>query len=440
MASERLSRRGFLALAATGALAGCNALPEPFSEDQQSPKLDASELEAMASEDGPDVSPPNPVAVEQSYFDESVARVEKRLETVPAPLDSDDVPNEAIRKRLVGAYERANDELDALSGAEPSVAALDDVRRARENAQFAATAWEVITTDRTRRDVARQIPEIRSDLDAFRGRWQYLGDDPIQAVFVHETIESLVGIADRHAERNQRQRYADPQNPLAVGEFAGRLEEARAAVADASYLYDQFEGSLDSARNLRPTFEQTSESLGETLAKRRSRLPTTTENGEATFVERDISETLAERALEELFRDARYSNLDEFRTEGRYAHAVLEAHSDLAEVRAFRSLRKQVEDGRNFTIESAADVKSLRATAVEAISNAPSQTRYGRLAREVAWDLSGYVEYADEEFGRIRSSPRADWVHRDVVNYLTATEIARAVPSASDDVGDELRD
>lgn len=438
MTAERPSRRTFLALAATSATAGCNALPDSFTGEEKSPKLDASALEEMAGRDVPSVSPPTTVTVEQSYFEAAVSRANERLETVPAPLGPDDVPNEAFRRRLTEVYERAADELEALSGAEPSAAALPSVRRARENAQYAATTWEAITTDLTHRDVAKRIPDVRSDLVAFRNRWQYLGDDPIPALLVHDSLESLVRSADEQARRNANREYRNSDSSLAVGELAGALEEARAAVEDANYLYDRFEASLDSSRNLRSVFEQTSESLSETLVKRRSRLPTTSENGDASFVDRDISGTVAESALEELFRDVNYSNVEDLQTEGQYAHSILEAHSELARSRAFQSLRTRVSDGEEFAIESASDIESLRTDAVEAIADAPAATRYGNLAREEVSTLAEIVGYTDERFTDLDDPTRAEWVVRDAARYLTTAEVARAVPSVSDDVGDTL--
>ena len=433
------SRRAFLALAASGALAGCNELSNPLSKETKSPKLDAEALVKMTNRDAPDVPPPNPVAVERSYVEAGVARAEERLATVPDPLGPDDVPNEAIRERLAEIRTEAGDALEALGGADPSVTVLHDLRRARENAEFAATAWAAIETDLVFRDVARRVPEIRSDLDSFRERWRYVGDGPIRALFVHDALESLVEIADNGARRDANRRYRDRDNCLAVGELAGALEEARAAVDDATYIYDRFDASLDSSRDLRPVFGRTSRSLAARLRKRRRHLPTTDEDGEATFVERDISGPAGEEALRELSRGVRYSSVARARKSGRYARAVLGAYSDLVRYRAFRSLRKRVSGGEDFAIETAEDVTALRASAVEAITNAPSRARYVRLAREEVTGLARTVSYTDEQLEQYDDPIRADWVLDEAARYLVAAELARAVPPVSDTVGAELR-
>lgn len=446
----RSTRRGFLALAGCTTVTGCTGLFDGLRGDgDDEVTVDGDALREAVSGEVPTAPDTIPVDIERAYLDESAARAREFLSSVPAPLGPDDLPNGAMRAELSDTYESATDALDAGANAESRFEAAESFREARRYARSVAASWAAIDEGLTRDEVREAAEPVRNALDDFRGRWRYVGDDPVRAVLVHATLESLVERAARQlrrvtnpARRRARERRTR-ESPITVGETAGALERARAALDDVRYLYDRYTASLDDRRRLGSAFEAAGESLTATVEERRSDLPDGDRHDPSSFVDRDVDDTPVGSALAELhsYVDSGYV-LQNSRSLNQRASVVVAAHETLARVRAFESLRQRVADGEYVAVESVDDVRTLRENAVAAIETARESADRPHLDRRVVGDLSGSVSYADDRIADRASSDEVqlEWFYRELGRYVQAAELAPAAPPTSAEVAAELRD
>jgi len=436
----RPTRRGFLALAASAGLAGCNGFG--YFSDDRGPTIDGAALSDALVPEPPTMTDRLPVDVEDSYLDEAAAAAREDLAAVPAPLDADDVPNGAIRAELTRMYEDATESLDAASSAESTAGAMSRLRDARADARAAAAAWAAVDGDLDRADVRASAPAVRDDLDAFRVRWRYVGQEPVRAVLAHATIEELVASAGRRLRNPEGRRYRRDHSggPLAVGELAGEIEAARAATDDAAYIYDRYVGSLDDPRSIGDGLRAVGESLVETLDERREALPGEPHDEVSSLVDRDVEGTPIGHALPEL-RDAEYADgLEDELATGRRASVVLSVHDTLAQVRAFERLRERVADDEYVRVEAAEDVRAIRDAAVEAVAAAAESDENPRLDRRLLRTV-GDLRFADDQLEQYadRDEVPVDWLVRELGYYVATEARAREIPAASATVAEAVR-
>lgn len=448
---SRATRRGFLALAGCAAASGCNALPDALGEDDDGDDpvtVDGDALREAVSGEVPTAPETVPVEIERAYLDETESRARDLLSSVPAPLGREDVPNGAMRAELSDDYEDATDALNAATDAETRFERMASLRSARQHARSVAAAWAAIDEGLTREAVREDAAPVRDALDDFRGRWRYVGEDPVRAVVVHATLESLVESAARRARRvadpsASRRPYETRETPISVGGVAADLERARAALDDAVHLYDRFTASLDDPRRLGSAFEAAGESLAETVEERRDDLPDGDRHEPSSLVDRDVGDTPVGSALGELYGyvDRAY-RLEDARSSGRRASAVLAAHEVLVRVRAFESLRRRIEDGEDVSVESVDDVRRLREDAVEAVEAALESPDHPELTRRVVGDFAGTFDFvADRISDRAgREEVQIGWFERELGRYVAAAESAPATPPTSAEVVAELRE
>lgn len=437
-ARVRVSRRATLALAGSVALAGCSALQDPLGDEQHT-TIDGTRLQQVATAEGPSIPETVPVDVERAALDDARARAEDLLASVPVPLGPSEIPNGAIREELSRKYEEAEDELARATEAGSRFEAMERLRRARGDARAAATAWDSIDAGVTRSDLEADLPGLRDDDAAFRERRRYVGDDPVRAVVVHDAVEDLLERVQRRVSPDDEERRGREvlANPIAVGEFGGQLEEARAALDDAAYLYDRFEASLSTVRDLGPTFEAASASLLDDVLRRHDNLPSGDEPSD--FVDADVEGTPAAAALEDLYFGIDHTSYSEERhAAGSYASVVLLAYWDLTEFRAFDVLRERVADGERFTVESADEVIARRQSAVEAVNAALADSAFPVLARHVVSSLAGHVRYADDELERVDDEVRVEWLDRELSHYVVTEAIADVLPATTEQVAEAL--
>jgi len=95
----------------------------------------------------------------------------------------------------------------------------------------------------------------------------------------------------------------------------------------------------------------------------------------------------------------------------------------------------------NVSVESTADVRTLRQRAVEAVESARERGTYPHLNRWELSDAASIVRYADDRLGRLRDEEPidADSITREVGDYVQAAAVARAVPETSGDVASLVR-
>ncbi|WP_132058731.1 hypothetical protein [Halorussus amylolyticus] len=435
------TRRGFLALAGSATLAGCGGFGSDFFEDDP-PEIDGDDLRDAISGDVPTVSERFPVRIEQSHLDATAARARDDLESVPAPFDADEIPNGAIRAELTSMHEQANEHLERAERAETGVESAAEIRGARESARAVAAGWKTIDSGLTSGDVREIASEVRNGVETFRGRWRYVGDDSIRAVVAHARIEELVASAVRQVQSGVRRSDNEPENPVTIGEFAGQVEHARAALDDAGYLFDRYESSLDETRDVRNGLETAVKSLSGLLDDRREAVPHDHSGGASSLVDRDIEDTPVASALSDLLHPIDYAHgVEGERETGQYASAVRSVHETLVRIRAFESLRERAEDGDYVTVESAGDVRDLRNGAIQSVEAAVESGSNPNLGRHILADAAAGIEYADDRLERHDTDDdiSVEWLTRELGQYVLVDSIARATPPTTAEVGDLIR-
>ena len=440
--AARSTRRGFLALAGAASLAGCG-LPDPQKVlHGEPPKVDRAALGAVPSTDSPSVPETVPVEIRRSYLDDGVARTRDLLASVPASFDEEEIPNGAIREELGRKRERARMTLESVDEAASPLGAMETVRDARGEARAVAAGWKAIDADLTQADVRESGRSVFDAAERFRSRWSHDGADPIRAVVVHAEIEARLDAAGNRAERVVAGERTDRENPVAVGELAGELERARASLDDAGHLYERLLATADSSQDLRAGFIAAVETLGSLVGPRRAQLPDGNPNEPSSFVSGNVDGTPVGEAIRRLATDLDHDDaVDSARTADEYASAVLAAHGTLVRVGALNALFRRVEADEHVTVESAADVRTIRADAIAAVESALRKDDYPHLNRTVLSDAAGRVSHADRELARydgdgaVKVSSAAD----ELGEYAVAAALARATPPTSARVGRVLR-
>lgn len=435
--TDRRYRRAFLrgsAVVGLAALGGCLDDVLPFGARKRNPpELDGSALAEIAAREEPTIPDTAPVEISADHLDRSEARARRAVESVPASLSASEIPNEAIREEIRDARTHAVEALDAAASASSRLEAMGDLRRARRHGVDAAAAWRVVEGELTRSAVESRLPAARDRVSAFRERWRYLGDDPVTAVRLFGLVEEL---------SHEAARQVDPENPLlsderdgapVVGDLAGEIETAAAAVDDAAHLYDRHWASLDARRDLRPSLEAGLSSLSEVLADRYDSFPDGVDHSE-TLVDRDVSDQPAAELLEWAYRHAEGgpADVERRRSNGRLAGAVRQAHVSLTDLRAFERVRRRVAEGADFAVDSVDDVASMRTEATEAVESALPGAQgltTDRLAELVEW-LHGI----DDRLTDLGTDPIAPRVGAEAVPYVLVAATVQAVPAATETV------
>lgn len=436
MTGPATTRRGALAVLGSSLLAGCSGLGGQSRGD--GPELDASALREVTEGSLPSLPRTLPVEISPAFLGDRASWPRITLDRVPAPLTSDDVPNGAIRERMSRERASAQDALDRAESAESELHRLDALGDAREHAANLLGAWEAIEDGLTRKAVVREAASVRDDLSAFADRWTYLGADPVRSALVHGELESRARRADRalSSELKRGRRRYDPENPLAVGEAAATIEVARTNVAAVDHIYDRFVDSLAGPTNLRQRFEGAGDTLAGRLREASADLPPENEETEA-IVGRSIEGTPAETALDGL--RGRAADAREMESGGDDpATELLDMHSLLSAVEAFRTLRDRVTEGDSFTVSSVEDVETHREAAVDAVNAARTADDYPQLTRADLSPVVARLSRADDDIAVHEGTVRPGRIRREISTYIAQRHVAEAIPTASRTVGDAL--
>lgn len=441
MSDDRLrtTRRGLLALAGGTAVAGCSALPNPL--DSSPPQIGGARLAEITAGRVPTVPQTVPVAVADDHVQGHVDRTQSLLSRAPLPFDERELPNGAMRQELNDTAEEARAILERARSAASPFEAISALRDGRGKGRAVATAWAYADRGLRREDLAGDADALAADVAAFRDRWSYVGDGAVRALLVHGAIEALVRAAAHNVEgrpENPRMTWR-PENLVTVSEYAADLERRRAALDDATHLYDRFRAGLTTTRELEDIFDT---ALGELL----DALQTATADFDGSdpvsaFVDADVENSPVRYPLEYLRSDlAHTAPITEHRDRGEVPSALLATHREFTRLRAFEGLRERVEGGESYAIESAEDVAALRRTAVAAIETALRETDRPDLSRKVLQNMAGLVERVDGEIGPYDARERVpvDWIRREAGEYIYAAAVARVTPGVSDAVAELL--
>lgn len=430
------TRRGFLAVASLTALAGCNGVGGDLLSDDP-PELDGGDLREVSATDPPSVPETVPVEIRRAYLDRGVGRARDLLSSVPAPFDAEEIPNGAMREKLAHRYEQAEEGIGSVERAESPLEATESLHGAREDARAVAAGWRAIGADLSRADLRRSARELRDAVERFGERRDYLGDDPVRALLVHATVESRMDGATNRVEGITTPGRVERDDPIALGETAGRIEAASASLDDAEYLYRRLRATTEGDRTFRSGFAAAAESLASLVGRRRDRLPDGDPDDPSSFVDGDVDGTPVALAVRELAEDLRRH--DEFgrsRETGEYARAVVSGHERLVRVRALEGLRGRVARGDHVTVEEVDDVRALRRRAIAAVEDVLAADAHPDLNRRELAEVVGLVGYADAELERYdadRSVP-VDSVVRPLSHYVQAAAMVRAIPESSEEV------
>jgi len=410
------TRRGFLAATGTALLAGCNGLDGRSDEDERE-TVYAHEL-PQATEDGesePILGEDVPVDIERTVLNERRQRVTELLDTLPMAFGPSDVPNGYVREQLVDAAEEATACVEDARTAETRFAALQSLRRARGEARYAAAGWafvedglpeEVVRTDHEGGRRRGQIPPVGPRVPRDGPRRRGAGPRPRRA---------------EPAARSRRRPAIDLRERVHCwpSPSGASTESARARVADATYLSDQFTSSLpDDAGTIEETLGAAAESVAADLRDRRAGLPP-----EPTENDYDLVDRLRYR-----LRDEAEESPERVAEAQGPASAVLAATEGLVEVGAFDRFQERVDDGESFGAAEAADVRETRTEALDAIRAALSESPRPELARPVLADAAMTVAWADEDLARFSGEvgsqaarrPDAEVHHCDVASVERA--------------------
>ncbi|MFC7127899.1 hypothetical protein [Haloferax chudinovii] len=433
------TRRDVLAsLAGVGVagLAGCTALDAGASESD-GPTLDPAALRAVRQLGSPAFPARVPAPIAEPYLERGRGRAREFLDSVPETMSPGEVPNEGVRNAYAEAYADAAAALAPSDTDESPFEALRGLRYARGAAAMAKGTYDAAVGDLTEADVRDEAAAVRADVESFRFGTRSLGDEADRALVVYEAVESLVAAAVRSLDNaDEYGRYAD--SAPRVGELLDAVESARASLDGARHVRDRYLATVADPIDFTDAFESTASSLAGVIEDRRAEYPE--EGGLEAVIEGEgldteaLESTPAKDLLVEAFveverglRDAR----DGLRS-GRFATALVGAHTAETHRRAFEDAVTAVKRGRYESVESAAAVRDAKLGALEALEAARSNGSNPHLTRRALVDIAYMVGRGDDYFRDDYyddGDPRA--ARNALAQYATAEFAARETPDVS---------
>lgn len=422
--SSPTRRRFLLATGTTAALAGCS---EASFRDESPQRIPLHELPDVSERENsqPVVANDIPVDIERGWLTQTATRVTGLLDSLPMPLGPEDVPNGYLRQELTQAAEAATGHLNEARSANTRLSALESLHHARTKARYAREGWAFVEQGRTKADLRTERREIVAEAEAFRSRYEYFGEDPVRAVVVHaylrQNLQSVLDARDPDTGGESGQL-------LPVAKWGEHAESARTYLDDSRYLYDRFRSFIPSnVGTVESLLDAAAESLTAELRRRRDELPPESAESSDEFAGR----------IQLRFRRHADSSAQNVPASGP-ARTVLAATEGLTDCLAYDRVRNQIEDGERFGVETGADVRTVRSEAIEAIQTALEESPRPELARGILADAATLVTYADDELARYRNSVRSTRLDDSIRRYITATMRARSVPTACQQVLEEL--
>ncbi|WP_066415096.1 hypothetical protein [Halorubrum aethiopicum] len=233
------SRRSLLAgvaSAGVAALAGCAGIA-PWRDDE----TDRADVDLAPDAVEPVERPasPFPVAVPSSLAAAHEERARGLLETVPAEPS---VPNAAVTRRLRNERERAADRIENGVDRPWPTERLAGWRGTRSEAATVRGAHRAATGEHDAAALEERRRTVREDLASFAAGHEYRARSPREAVLAHAPVEDLAATCRRRV-RPVLTYPSDPvARPFRAGEAVGRVEHARASLADAIGLLEAYDG------------------------------------------------------------------------------------------------------------------------------------------------------------------------------------------------------
>ncbi|WP_193571741.1 hypothetical protein [Haloarcula sp. JP-L23] len=420
------TRRGFLAVVGASALAGCGAV-ERFADGDE-PTIRSHELPDVDTGDDERphhlLFPAVPVPIEDAYLGAGRDRTTELLSGLPTPLGPDEIPNGHIREHLLDAADHATENIDDARRAETGLMALRAIRESRQNARYAAEGWRFVSEGRRAAPLREERRNAVAEARSFDSEYTYLGDDPVRAALVHARIETALRRATDAEEPSVNH---DGSALLTVAEWGEAAESAHVYLDDARHLDAQFRASLPAdAGTVEARLRGAAEAL---LADLRSRaVPPEPTSGDWEAPERVRWEV----------RDEAVDGTTRVTEAAGPASALLDATGRLAGFGALERVRRRIEEGEQFRVESAADVRRFRQTAVDALQSTLGTGPTPGLVRTVLTNAADRIWSADWELSRAQGDVRPAQLVDPVSEYVVATALARAAPDAAERTVDAL--
>lgn len=424
---DTATRRGFLAAAVGGGalLAGCAELGDGGDEPDPISSTRLSEVVGPGGTAAPVVVDSLPVDIERERLRRGVQRVDDLTATLPMPLGPEEIPNGYVRERLADAAADAADRTESARTAGSRLRALEELRRARGRAGYAAAGWGRIEGEADATELRNRAADANLRARSTLAETEYRGEDPVRAARVYAYVERTL---ERVASDGDSRVNFEAGSVLAVAERGERAESNEAAVADGRYLLDRYRSSLSSPADLSERLSAAASALSKTVDRRHSELPP-----EPTSTEWDSTKQFRYR-----LRTDADSSADAVADAERPATTVLSAAGALTDIAAHGRVVERIDGGEAFTVETAAELREIRTTAIEALESALAESRRPELARPMLADAAATVGFADERLSGYSGAVRPRRLDGPVQQYVTATARARSVPAACETVLEEL--
>ncbi|RLM84232.1 hypothetical protein D3D02_14395 [Halobellus sp. Atlit-38R] len=425
MRSRRTVLTGLGTIGVTG-LAGCAALP--FGDDHS----DNEDVPLSTGDIGTVTWPesPFPVAVPPSLVNAHRDRSRELLAAVPSDPS---VPNGAVAEEVQSDRERTANQLNGEPDESWPTEALSTWRGRRNEAACVLGTYRAATGKDDAEALTERQQGVRNDLASFVADHEYRASSPLEAVLAHAPIEELVGDCRRHV----RPAPAYPSDPVAspfqAGDAVGRVELARATLADARRLREAYLGErsettaqwtalIDASRRLEYAASRTRSSVTDFLDREESPFRTDLDGTAGRWLFRRASGYL----------EAKTEEAREHRNDGQFAAAVIEAGQILAGVEALRATINGIRDGAylgEVTTESVSGTADRAREAITAIGESDNP----RVAAQIVRPTLGTFEYITN----LIKEHYAEAVR--VEGDLAWAELyARAVPAAAEFVVERL--
>lgn len=415
------SRRTVLAgLGTLGAasLAGCSALPLGDNDERRDISLSPETVEPLSWP-----ASPFPIAVPGTLATTHEERATELLEAVPADPT---VPNGAIAEKLRSGRRQAADRLASAVDDPWPTDRLSEWRSRRETVATVRGAYRAATGEDDATAVTEHRQTVRDALGSFVAVHEYRASVPVEAVLVHAPVEGLV----RECRRRVRPDPAYPEDPLAdpfqAGDAVGRVEHARATLADARQLRDVYLNERKDPPSQWSALIEASARLRFAVSQARSSVDGFLDVTESPF-EADLEETPARTLFEATSRQvtSTVATHRQRRDDGDYATAVVEAGQALAAVEALRAAIEGIRNGAyqaSVTTESVTRTAERARDAITGIEDAENQ----RLATQIARPAVQTFDHIPTRMERgYTDAPR-------IQGALARAELyARAVPAAT---------
>lgn len=383
-----------------GGLAGCSALP--FGGDQGEERENVS-LPADTVEPIEWSKQSFPATVPSRLADVHHDRARELLAAVPS---NPSVPNSAIAEELQSDREHAAGQLDEDINDPWPTQELSQWRDRRHIAATVRGAYRAATGEDDTETVTDRQQTVRDELYSFLADHEYRASSPLDAVLAHTPIEELVADCRQHIH-SEPAYPADPiADPFQAGDAVGKVELTHAMLADARRLREVYLTERSDVSSQRANLIDTSDRLRIAIDQTHSTVYDFFESYEPPrkTAQRVFDADLTGTAGRELFVKASQhitsanEEFKQYRDDGNYAMAVIEAGQTLAAIEALRATIDGIRNGsyqNKVTVESVIQMAERTQEAILAIDTSENPglaMQIGRPALDTVNHLPEHIE------------------------------------------------